>query len=264
MTSNAGVTRSQLLLNRPGAVRLLKIGGLISFLVAWQIAGSASPTFYSTPTRVLNEMLVLLLEDDLVKRIFESGLTMLLGLSLSIVIGLAVGLGLGLLRVFSVAFEPLLAGFYTVPTAPWIPLMVVWFGIDREFAVSVVVMATAVQLAFATTAGIRVTERQFNEVSGAYGIRGWTLFSKVLLPGSIPFMGAGMRLAIKHAFTAVLIAEYLVGLSGLGVVIRGARESLATDRVFASAIAILAVGFALIGISVLVERRLQRWRPVTF
>jgi len=246
------------------AVRLLKVTGLVSFLVVWQVAGTASPAFYSTPTRVVAELQVLLFEDDLIPLTLETSWTMLVGLGLSIVIGVSIGFALGVYRRFSIAFEPWLAAFYAVPTAPWIPLMVVWFGIDREFAIAVVVIGTAVLLAFSTAAGVRETERQYREVAHSLQVKGWTMFIKVLLPGSIPFIGAGMRLSIKRAFTAVLIAEYLVGLPGLGLIIRGARESLATDRVFASAVAALIVGVALIAVSVAIERRLSRWRPVTF
>lgn len=257
------MTPASILANRT-AVRLLKLAGLISFLVVWQIAGSAAPSFYSSPTRVLAELQVLLFEDELVQLTLETGWTMLVGLGLSILIGVTLGFALGGFRRFSIAFEPWLAAFYAVPTAPWIPLMVVWFGIDREFAVAVVVIGTAVLLAFSTAAGVRETERQFHEVAESLQIKGWSKFAKILLPGSIPFIGAGMRLAIKRSFTAVLIAEYLVGLPGLGLIIRGARESLATDRVFASAVAALVVGVGLIAISVAIERRLSNWRPVTF
>lgn len=246
------------------AVRLLKVAGLVSFLLVWQIAGSAAPAFYSSPTLVVAELQVLLFEDDLIPLTLETCWTMLVGLVISIVIGVTLGLAIGTSRRFSIAFEPWLAAFYAVPTAPWIPLMVVWFGIDREFAVAVVVIGTAVLLAFSTAAGVRETERQYREVAESLQIGGWTMFSKILLPGSIPFIGSGMRLSIKRAFTAVLIAEYLVGLSGLGLIIRGARESLATDRVFASAVAALLVGVFLVAISVAIERRLTRWRPVAF
>lgn len=248
----------------PGVVRALQAGGLLTFLAVWQVAGTAAPAFYSTPIRVLAELQVLLFEDDIVPLTLQTTWTMLVGLGIAIVIGLTMGVALALSRRFSVAFEPYIAAFYATPTAPWIPLMVVWFGIDREFAVAVVVIGTAVLLAFSTASGIRETERMYHEVSRSFQISGWTRFTKILIPGSIPFIGAGMRLSIKRAFTAVLIAEYLVGLSGLGTVIRGARESLATDRVFASAVAALVVGIGLIALSVAVERRLQRWKPVAF
>ena len=257
------MSSASILANRTG-VRLLKLTGLISFLFIWEVAGSAAPAFYSSPTRVVAEMQVLLFEDDLVPLTLETGWTMLVGLGLSILIGVTLGFALGAFRRFSIAFEPWLAAFYAVPTAPWIPLMVVWFGIDREFAVAVVVIGTAVLLAFSTAAGVRETDRQFREVADSLQITGWSKFTKILLPGSIPFIGAGMRLSIKRSFTAVLIAEYLVGLPGLGLIIRGARESLATDRVFASAVAALIVGVVLIAISVAIERRFSRWRPVTF
>lgn len=257
------ISTGSILANK-SAVRLLKVTGLVSFLLVWQIGGSAAPAFYSTPTRVVDELQVLLFEDSLVQLTVETGITMLVGLGISIVIGVTLGFALGAFRRFSIAFEPWLAAFYAVPTAPWIPLMVVWFGIDREFAIAVVVIGTVVLLAFSTAAGVRETDRQFREVATSLRITGWQLFTKILLPGSIPFIGAGMRLSIKRSFTAVLIAEYLVGLPGLGLIIRGARESLATDRVFASAVAALIVGVGLIALSVAIERRFSSWRPVTF
>jgi len=264
MTVAGRVVTRRAVLGNAATVRALKIIGAVGFLVLWQIVGTAAPQFYSSPTRVVAELQVLLLEDDLVPLTLETCWTMLIGLSISIVLGVGLGFLLGSSRRFSIAFEPWLAAFYAVPTAPWIPLMVVWFGIDREFAIAVVVIGTAVLLAFSTATGVRETERQYDEVARSLRVGGWARFTKILLPGSIPYIGAGMRLSIKRAFTAVLIAEYLVGLSGLGLVIRGARESLATDRVFASAVAALIVGVALIAVSVAIERRLSRWRPVAF
>ena len=247
-----------------GQIRAMKIGGLAAFLVIWQIAGSAKPDFYSSPTRVLSELRYQTFEGELIPLTIQSGITMFWGLTLAMLVGVTLGFLLGVVRPFSVAFEPWLVAFYSIPTVPWIPLIVIWWGIDRQFAIVVVIAGTSIQLAFSTAAGMRLTKRQFREVAAAYEIGGWTMFAKVLLPGAIPFIGGGMRLAIKHAFTAVLIAEYLVGLSGLGMMIRGARESLATDLVFASAIATMIVGFTLIAISVAIERRLQRWKPVAF
>ncbi|MCZ7538043.1 MAG: hypothetical protein M5T61_20350 [Acidimicrobiia bacterium] len=109
------------ILSSTSAVRALKLTGLLTFLVVWQIRGSAAPAFYSTPTRVVAELQVLLFEDSSSSSRRRPALTMLIGLGLSIVIGVTLGFMLGAFRRFSVAFEPWLAAFYAVPTAPLDP-----------------------------------------------------------------------------------------------------------------------------------------------
>lgn len=245
-------------------VRLLQLTGVLSFLGAWQVLGGLDPRFYSTPALVAVEIKELFLEDGLLGTAFGSVWTLLVGLALAFIFGVGFGLLTGYNRVLRVMFEPYMAAFYSVPRVAFVPIMVVWFGITQKFVVASVIMACAIVLAFATAAGVRETALRYAEVSNAFEISGWQMFRKVLLPGAVPFIATGTRLAMQRGLVAVIVAEFLVGVPGVGFVIRLARVNLATDRLFAMAILLMMLGIVLIGVTKRVEDRFSSWRPQAF
>ncbi len=90
------------------------------------------------------------------------------------------------------------------------------------------------------------------------------MFLKILLPGAVPFLATGLRIAVQRALIAVIVAEFLIGVPGLGFVIRDARAAYNTDRLFAMAILLMVIGGILISITKAVESRLSSWRPRAF
>lgn len=245
-------------------VRLIQIAGLTAFLVVWQLGGSAATYLFSTPVRVLGDLGALIFSGKLVSLTLVSLWTLAVGLTLALVIGVTIGMLMGRFRLFAVIVEPYLAAFYSVPRIAFIPLLVIWFGIDRGFVVVTVVISATVLIVFVTAAGVREAGLAYFEVARSFRISGWRMFTKILLPGSIPFIATGMRLAVQRGLVAVIIAEYIVGLPGLGKLLRDARVTEATDRLFATAIACMVLGIVLIMLTSSIERRLSRWRPQAF
>lgn len=255
-------------------VRLLQLAGLAAFIAAWQAAGSVRPQFYSSPSRVLAEFRQLFTHDDLLGRAAEgdsllslalgSLWVLVLGLSIAFVLGVSVGMLMGRFRVVRVALEPYMAAFYSIPRVAFVPVMVIWFGIDREFVVASVIVASSILLTFSTAAGVKESLARYSEVASAFQLTGWKMFTKTILPGSVPFIATGMRLAVQRALVAVIVAEFLIGVPGLGFIIRLARVSLDADRLFAMAILLMVVGVALISLTKYVENRLSAWRPQAF
>jgi NitT/TauT family transport system permease protein len=245
-------------------IRLIQVAGLVAFLIAWQVGGSTAPYLWSTPIRVAGDLYTLVFEDNLLGLIVQSLWTLLVGFALSMVIGVTIGMLMGRYRLFAVMFEPYFAAFYSVPRIAFVPLLVIWFGIGREMVIATVVTATTVLLVFSTAAGVREAGLAFSEVARSIGLTGRQMFTKVLLPGSIPYIATGMKLAVQRALVAVIVAEFVVGLTGIGKLLRDARVTLATDRLFASAFAVMVLGIVLITLTSSIERRLERWRPQVF
>lgn len=246
------------------SIRLLQLAGLGAFLAAWQVVGSSAPGLYSTPIRVALDFGRLLFEEDLVVLTLQSIWTLGIGLAAALVIGVTVGLLMGRYRLFALVVEPYFAAYYSVPRVALVPLMIIWFGIDRQFVVATVIFASTILIVFATAAGVREALMAYSEVASSFRITGRAMFTKILLPGAVPFIATGMRLAVQRALVAVIVAEFLVGLAGLGKLLRDARVTLATDRMFASAFACMIIGIVLILITSYVERRLSQWRPKAF
>lgn len=99
---------------------------------------------------------------------------------------------------------------------------------------------------------------------GLLVVRDRHMFLKILLPGAVPFLATGLRIAVQRALIAVIVAEFLIGVPGLGFVIRDARAAYNTDRLFAMALLLMVLGGILIAITKAVESRLSSWRPKAF
>ena len=99
---------------------------------------------------------------------------------------------------------------------------------------------------------------------GLLVIRDRHMFWKILLPGAVPYLATGLRIAVQRALIAVIVGEFLIGVPGLGFVIRDARASYHTDRLFAMALLLMVLGMLIILATKAVEARLSSWRPQAF
>jgi ABC-type nitrate/sulfonate/bicarbonate transport system permease component len=141
--------------------------------------------------------------------------------------------------------------------------MVVWFGINETFVVASVVAASSVSLMFSTYAGVREVGLRYYELATALQITRHHLFFKVLLPGSVPFISSGLKLAFEQSIAAVVVAEFLVGVPGIGFIMRSSRAELDAASLFALAIALMVFGMICVGFTTLLERRFSTWRPAS-
>ncbi len=99
---------------------------------------------------------------------------------------------------------------------------------------------------------------------GMLVVRDRHMFLKILLPGAVPFLATGLRIAVQRALIAVIVAEFLIGVPGLGFVIRDARAAYHTDRLFAMALLLMVLGGIIVTLTKAVEARLSSWRPRAF
>ena len=182
---SGGIRLPRLGLSRVRAVQLF---GLVAFLAFWQVGGSQLPYLYSMPTLVAQDMFVLFTERNGLLLLWNTLSVLIVGLVIAIVIGVVIGTLLGRFRTFGIMFEPYLVALYSVPRVAFVPLMVVWFGIGKEFVVAAVVFAVSILVVFATAAGVKEVRMAFTEVATSFRITGWTFFKSVLIPGSIPFI----------------------------------------------------------------------------
>lgn len=256
--------RSNLLRPRVSRVRIVQLLGLAGFLTLWEVLGSQQAYLWSTPTRVAKDFVVLFTERNGLTLVFNTVSVLVVGLAISLTAGILIGTLLGRFRTVGVMFDPYFAAFYAVPRVAFVPLMVVWFGIGQEFVVAAVIAAVTIMIVFATAAGVRETRRVYTEIATSLRITGWDFFAKVLVPGSIPYIATGTRLGVQRGLVAVIVSEFLIGLPGIGRMLRESRTEMLTDRMYSTAIVAMLVGVGLIMVTGVIERRFSRWRPQAF
>jgi len=169
----------------------------------------------------------------------------LLGLAIGIGIGLPLGVLMGRYRPVENFVLPLAGALMPIPSLAWVPVFILWFGLGNAAAVAIVTYAALFPMLLNAWSGVRAVNPIWLRAGSAMGAGEHTLFWKVILPGSLPFLIIGLRQAFLRAWIAVVGAEMLAASDwGLGWVIFDAKEFLRADIMLAALAVIGLIGFA--------------------
>ncbi len=239
---------------------------LVIILVAWQLIGSAiNPLFISTPTRIAAAFVILAQGTGQYSLLaaFETTFgAMLAGFLVAIVLGLPLGLLMGMSRTVETALDPWVNALYVIPRIALIPILVIWFGVGFEAITIIVMLHSFFPIVINTHAGVKNLDKSFLDASKAFGVRGLRRFRRVVFPGALPYVMAGLRLGLGQAFIGVIVAQMLLALSGFGFILTGYSNYLDTPEVMALILIVMAIGVVLTEVVKRVEGRLAYWRTV--
>ena len=243
------------------------IWGLLSFFgffVLWEIGaavGLVDLFFFSSPSRILATALREVQNPRLWSDFQVSGTELLVGYLLAVVSGVPLGVLAGWYRRFNYFIDPWLNFMNALPRVALLPLIVLWLGVGIWSKIAVVFLGAFFTILLNTLSGIRTVDRRLLEVALSFGASQQRVFATVVLPGSVPFILAGLRLGIGRALIGVIVGELYSANAGLGHMIALAGQTLQTDRLLFGVVLLTLMG--VVGVEVLrqVERRFQRWRP---
>ena len=189
----------------------------------------------------------------------------LVGLALAIGFGLPLGILMGRYRPVESFFLPLASALMPIPSLAWVPLFILWFGLGNATAIGIVCYAAIFPMLINAWSGVRAVNPIWLRAGSAMGAGERTLFWKVIVPGSFPFLVTGLRQAFLRAWIAVVGAEMLAASDwGLGWVIFDAKEFLKADVMLAALAVIGLIGFAFerLVFGVLERLTVERWGMV--
>lgn len=167
----------------------------------------------------------------------------LAGLGLACAVGIPLGLLMGRFRPVERFFAPLISVLMPIPSLAWVPVLILWFGLGNTATVALVFYAASFQVIYNTWVGVRSINQLWVRAAAAMGADEQTMFRKVVLPGALPFVITGIRLAFARAWIAVVGGEMIAATShGLGWVIFEAKEFLNADLMIAMLLVIGALG----------------------
>ena len=185
---------------------------------------------------------------------------LVVGFLLGAVLGLTLGLLMGRFRRAEDLLVPVVSVGNPIPGLAYAPLFVLWFGLGNLPAVLLVGFAAAFPVAINTWTGVKAVKQIWIRAAQAMGAGERQLFHKVVLPGALPWILTGLRLGLARAWRVLVAVEMLTSVSvGLGWLIFGAREFLATDVMLAG---IAVIGLVGLGLEKLVFERLERFTVV--
>jgi NitT/TauT family transport system permease protein len=226
----------------------------------WQL----KPIFISSPTLVARAAWrMFFVTGEIWRDIGWSGLEYIVGLLLAIAVGIPLGLVSGWYRRLSHAVEPLLSAFNATPQVAFLPLIVIWVGTGFAAKVLIVFLLAVLPIAINAQSAVRTTDPRLLKVASSFGADDWRLFASIILPSAVPFLLAGLRIAIGRGMIGIVVGEIYGSSTGIGAMINQAGLRFQTDRVLVGVLNIVVAGVALVALVQRIERRFEVWRPPT-
>jgi len=243
---------------------VLSIAGVVTFFAIWQIGsdvGLIDRFFFSSPREVLAAGVVEVQVPRFWNDVKISALELGVGSLAAVVVAVPLGIAIGWYRRVTLTADPWLNFFNALPRVALVPLVVLWVGLGAEMKTVIVFLGGFFSIILPTVEGVRTVDRQFLDVARSFRAPQRLIFTSLVIPGTLPFIVSGIRLAVGRVLAGVIIAEFYAQTQGLGVMIARAEASLQSDRMLFGVLIFTILGIVLTEGVGIVERHLQRWRP---
>jgi NitT/TauT family transport system permease protein len=236
---------------------------IVLLFAVWQLVtalGVEPPILLPSPAAVIGTLKTLFSSPDIWEDLAASGKELFYGFALASAVGIGAGLAIGWYPRLGYFFDPFINFLYAVPRVALGPLLVVWLGIGLSSKVALVFLIAVFPVLVNTSSGVRNLDQHLLRVARCFGASDLKIFRTIALPGSVPFILGGLRLAIGQALIGVFVAELLGAQHGVGAMIENAGQQFQADLVFAGLLIFAVAGMVLTAIVRWLERRFDAWR----
>lgn len=233
---------------------------LIAFVEWGTRTGFISALTLPRPSDVLGTFRELYDSGMLFKHLVPSLLRLVIGTSMGVAVGIAVGVMIGLFSLVRAGLVPLVAALFPIPKIALLPLFVIWFGIDEASKYALIAFGTFTPTVVATYAAVDNVDRTLIRMGQSFGLSWRSIVTKIVLPGAMPGILAGLRISLAIGIILLVAAEMLGAQYGIGAYILEAGSLYDLERLFAGVVILSLLG---VGVSVAItaiERRVLRWR----
>jgi NitT/TauT family transport system permease protein len=229
-------------------------------LTAWQIVGEhTNPVLFTTPTAVATAAVTMIGSGELWKYLAPSLMVFLVGLAISLIAGIISGLVLARFWVVDVALGPYMTFLYSTPAVALVPLIVLWAGYEFSAKTIILVLFAFFPIAINTYQGVKNVDPKLLEVGKAFRCSERQLWSNIILPAALPFIIAGVRLAVGRGLIGMVLADLYTAISGIGYLIVRSASTYQVDRMFVPIVTLGLLGVLMTTIVSFLERRAVPW-----
>ena len=253
--------RAEALQRRAAAGRAaIRLASLVVVLGGWEYFGrQTNPVLFTYPTAVAAAGVKMIASGELWKYLSQSLVVLFAGLGLAVVFGIALGLVMARFRVIDIALDTYITALYSIPSVALVPVLVLWFGFEATAKTAVVFLFTFFPIVINTYQGVKNVDERLIEVGHAFRCRERDLWLHIVLPASLPFIVAGLRLAIGRGLIGMVLADLYTAITGIGYLIARYASIYRTDAMFVPIVTLGVLGITLTGLLRFVERRVAPW-----
>jgi ABC-type nitrate/sulfonate/bicarbonate transport system permease component len=260
-TAHVGDVRSRSLSTR--AKFYLTTGiTLVLLMSAWEVVGRiTNPFFFAPISDIVGELVKAILDPRarLLDAFLQTLSVLVPGFLIASVLGVAIGVLMGRHNLAYQVLDPYVTIFYNTPRVVLIPIFMLWLGTGAVMKIVVVALAAIFPVIVNTMLGVRDVSSQLTEPARSLKATEGQLLQKVVLPATLPFIIAGIKLGLGRALTTVIVAELFVSVSGLGGMLHAAATSYQTAKMFVPVIILALMGIAIDSLLSRLERTTVRW-----
>jgi NitT/TauT family transport system permease protein len=251
----AATRRRRLLVNL--AIRAASLG---SVLALWEIFGArVDASLFTTPSKIVQAAITMIGSGELWAYLEPSLVVLAIGLALSVIVGVVLGLLLARFWVLDVAFGVYITFLYSLPSVALVPLIVLWAGFDTFAKVLILFLFAFFPMVINTYQGVKNVDRKLIEVGRAFRCTERQLWTNIVLPGALPFIVTGLRLAVGRGLIGMVLADLYTAISGIGYLIVRTASTYEVDKMFVPIVTLGLLGVTLTALLRILEVRVAPW-----
>jgi ABC-type nitrate/sulfonate/bicarbonate transport system permease component len=242
--------------------RLAGLALVIGLLVLWE--ASVRLGWVNTPTWPAVTTVFRTFWDELISGVYldtfgPSLKRLALGYVIASVLAISIGIAMGIWPRFYATFEPLIELLRPIPSPAYLPMAIIFLGIDDTMKVFMVAFASFFPILLNTVTGVRNVDSVLLDTGRTFGLGKAEITWRIIIPAASSYILTGMRISLAVALIVTVIAEMVAGNSGIGFYILSAQRSFLMPEMYAGVIALALVGFGLNKGFVAIEHKLLAW-----
>lgn len=238
----------------------VRIASLLVLLVIWEIYGrNVNKALFAPPSAVVLAGIDMIRTGELWRYLQGSLQVLIIGFAISVVVGIPIGVAIARSKIVGYALDWYIDAFNSTPNVALVPLMTLIFGFDITAKVLVVVFSSVFAVIVNTEQGVRNVDRRLLEVARSFRSSERQLWADVIVPSALPYIAAGLRLAVGRALVGMVVAEFFTSITGIGYLIVRYNNSFQPDHLLVPIVVVMALGIVLTRITRVIEQRIAPW-----
>ncbi len=247
----------------PTSEKFLYLLSPIGLLALWEGLlhfGIGDRRFIPAPSDIAVQFWQVTASGELIQHTLVTLYRVLSGYLLGAIPGITIGLLMAMAKPVRIFFDPLIACLFPIPKVALMPLLLLAFGFGDASKIALVAIAVFFPVCVNTYTGASNIDKIYWDVAKNYGASQWVLFRRVILPGALPTIFAGLKIALAVAFIVLVASEFVATKTGIGYMIWNSWELLQVDIMFAGIVTIGLLGLISSVIFEEVQRRVIPWK----
>lgn len=218
-----------------------------------------NPALLPPISDIVNAFLVNLESGSLMTALGASLFRIVMGFVIGTSLALILGCLIGWYKVAEYLFDPLIEAVRPIPPLAYIPIIIIWFGIEEFSRVLIITIACFLVCIVNVIAGMKNVPQVYVDAASTMGASRFQVFRTVAVPAATPFIFTGLRIALAAAWTTLVASELIAAQNGLGFLLQEGRRYFLTDQVMMVIVIIGTCAFIMDRVFRMVQARLMRW-----